>query len=135
MRRFYRGALTRASRVLLEEAERFGEDLGTTDLEAELEVARVQLAEILSDEEAPVADRLKALEVVAKIARTARAIQEINAQALRQEFLEALLTAISHAFKEANALPTPEARAKKFIEELTTLFPARLNPPALLDEP
>lgn len=114
-----------ALKEIYDEVEREGEleQLSRTDLEEELRAARIQLMDILGDEEATPRQRLTALEIVSRIVKTAKLIKELDRDAIRKEFMDAILTAVTHAFYMANRLATPSARSEAFIRELMAFFP------------
>jgi hypothetical protein len=100
------------------------EDLKITDLEDELIISRLQLMSLMQDANARPVIRMKAIETVARIAKTAKLVKEVDANALRQDFLNSVLTAISYSFQRANSLQDPAERARTFIAEMAEFFPA-----------
>lgn len=101
------------------------EELKKTDLEDELALARLTVMQLINDPfyNTKPTIRLKALETIAKIAKTIKQIAEVDAAALRKEFLDSLLNAVSFAFHAANQYTDPAERTRAFINELALFFP------------
>jgi hypothetical protein len=102
-------------------------ELSRPDLEEELKIARVQLIALLKNPNASAGIRLKAMETIQRIAKTAKIMKEIDASALRQEFLDSLLNAVSFAWHRANSISDPADRTRTFVSELAMWFPALNN--------
>jgi hypothetical protein len=101
------------------------DDLKRLDLEQELVIARLQLMEILADREGiyGAKARLTAIDTIVKVAKYAKALKEIDANALRRDFLDSIIVAISFAFQRANNMQDPADRSVAFIREMSQFFP------------
>jgi hypothetical protein len=97
------------------------------DLTEELALSRMIVMELLDTQANPiqnsVRNRIKALEVVRKIAITALRMEEARSTALNAEFVESILNVIVFSFERANALTDPADRLAKFVQEMSTFFP------------
>jgi hypothetical protein len=120
----YRSQLNQSLLDIAVELEKAGsiEELKKPTLEEELVLSRLQVMELTSGN-APPGMRLKALELVGRIARTAKQLQEIETAKFKEEFLDSLINAVTFAFHRANILDDPADRNKAFIEELAMFFP------------
>jgi hypothetical protein len=126
----YRNQLNTSLLEIAVELEKMGkiEELKKPTLEEELVLSRLQVME-LTKAGAPPGMRLKAIELVGRIARTAKQIQEIDQSKFREEFLDSLINAVTSAFHAANKLDDPADRNRAFINELALFFP-QFNAPA-----
>jgi len=124
----YTRHIAKSIQTLAAEAERAGDlaDLYTTDLSEELVTARLLLASWLNkhsdDEDFPLRDVLDCIQIISRIARTSKSVSDSDEGALKEEFLHAILEAITHAFHKANLSRTPEARASAFVNEIGRIF-------------
>lgn len=114
-----------ALKTIYDEIEAQGkiEDLSRTDVEEELKTSRLLLAQLLGDPLAEPDTRMKALNTVRNIVRTAKQIKDIDANMFRQELMESLLTAIVYSFQKATTHNDPAERAATFIREISLFFP------------
>ena len=120
----YRPQLNESLLKIAVELEKLGkiEELKRPTLVEELVLSRLQVMELTSTG-APVGMRLKAIELVGRIARTAKQIAEIDSTRYRNEFLDSLINAVTSAFHTANVLEDPAERNAAFINELSLFFP------------
>jgi len=121
----YGRVLAQGLKELTFEAESQGkiEELKDPNLGNELAAARLLLASIIDEEEMDKSEVMKGLETIAKIARTAKTIAEIDAAALRQEFIDSVMNAAIFAFHRANAALDPAERSMIFVREFASMFP------------
>jgi hypothetical protein len=121
----YGRVLAQGVKELTFEAESQGkiEELKDPNLGNELAAARLLLASIIDEEEMDKSEVMKGLETIAKIARTAKTIAEIDAAALRQEFVDSVVNAAVFAFHRANAAVDPAERSGIFVREFASMFP------------
>lgn len=121
----YGRVLAQGLKELTFEAESQGkiEELKDPNLGNELAAARLLLASIIDEEEMDKDQVMKGLETIAKIARTAKTIAEIDAAALRQEFIDSVMNAAIFAFHRANAAVDPAERSIIFVREFASMFP------------
>ncbi|KKN69260.1 hypothetical protein LCGC14_0442550 [marine sediment metagenome] len=125
----------------------FIEQLYTTDLGEELAVARIVLAELLKKKDNNnkgskdskgsnnnSLDReliLQSLKVISRIAKDAKLIREKESNVIKQEFMDGIIAAITHAFTRCNGYQSPSDRARVFMSEFAALLPG--NPAPDLD--
>jgi hypothetical protein len=125
---FYTRHLSKTLQTLAAEAERAGDlsSLYTTELSEELFTSRLLLMQWLKehseDKDFPLKDVLDCVQIISRIARTSKTISDSDEGALKEEFLRAILEAITHAFHKANLGRTPEARATAFVDEVGKIF-------------
>lgn len=108
----------------------FIEQLYTSDLGEEVAVSRIVLAELMQrdkpDDGFAHEDKelvMKALRLVAKIAKTAKEIQVAESHVIKREFMDGIIAAVTHAFTRANAYSRPSDRARIFMEEFSSMLP------------
>lgn len=124
----YTRQVAKSIQTLAAEAERSGDlsDLYSTDLSEELAVARLLLMHWLKqhseDDDFPLKDVLDCIQIISRVARTSKSISDSDEGALKDDFLRAILEAITHAFHKANLSRTPEARARTFVDEVGKIF-------------
>ena len=98
------------------------------DLEDELMISRIILADLLNDEQAVShTARIRTIETVARIAKIAKHIQDIDQEQVKSDFLNAVINAMNYSFQRANGLEDPAERAKVFVDEFASFFPATAN--------
>lgn len=125
---FYTRQVSKTIQTLAAEAERAGDlhDLYSTDLSEELATSRLLLMHWLKqhseDADFPLKDVLDCVQIISRVARTSKSIADSDEGALKEEFLRAILEAITHAFHKANLSRTPEARASAFVSEIGRIF-------------
>lgn len=116
---------------LLEHPE-YIEQLYSSNISEELAIARIVLAELMQrDNNKPDAtltpeDKdlvMKALRLVAKIAKTAKEIQVAESHVIKREFMDGIIAAVTHAFTRANAYTRPSDRARIFMQEFSSMLP------------
>lgn len=109
------------------------EQLYTTDIGEELAVSRIVLAEILKGtkiDNKTSADRrmaLQALKLIGRIAKTAEDIREKKDNIIKQEFLDGIIAAITHAFIRANDYERKADRARIFMSEFAAMLPGNVS--------
>lgn len=104
------------------------EQLYSVDLGEELAISRIVVANLLKGDngELEYADKelqLKALQLVAKIAKTATEIQEKQAHVIKEEFMNGIIAAVIHAFTRANSYSRQSDRARVFVSEFASVLP------------
>lgn len=102
------------------------DDFKKPDLEDELMISRVILADLLDGQgDAQVSNtaRIRTIETVARIAKIAKHITEIDQEQVKADFLNAVINAMNYAFHRANGLQDPAERAKVFVDEFASFFP------------
>ncbi len=121
----YARQLSVAQREIYAEAVRQGvmDDFRRPDLEEELAIARILLADMLAADNLTNSTRLRAIELVSKIAKTAKLIKELDQATLKQDFLSAVMDAINYAFQRANGYTDPAERGRVFVSEFSSFFP------------
>ena len=98
------------------------------DLEDELMIARVILADLLNDDTGVTnTARIRTIETVARIAKIAKVIKDIDQEQVKADFLNAVINAMNYSFTRANGMQDPAERAKVFIDEFASFFPAAAN--------
>ncbi len=105
------------------EAEQEFEDLKSTDVTDELALARIELAQMLRSDEYSAKQHLKAIETIAKVATLAERLKDMDNNAIKHEFMEAVINAVTFAFHRANAISDPAERAVIFMHEFQAFFP------------
>ena len=104
------------------------ERLFSTNLEDELAMARILLMEITKGAKIDNPRlAMRGLKLIAEVAKIAREIQKLEENALKREFITAVMEAISHAFTTANAHQRPSDRARVFMSEITSMLPGNVN--------
>ena len=104
----------------------FIEQLYSTDLGEELAVARIVLAELIKKDGKDSPDKalvIKALQLISKIAKTAKDIREQEDNVIKREFMDGIIAAITHAFTRSNGYERPSDRARVFMSEFAALLP------------
>lgn len=99
------------------------EGLKSTDIEPELALARVELAHMLKADDYSAKQRLNAIQTIAKVASIAKNLKELDNNAIRAEFVDAIIKAVTFAFHRANAISDPVERAQIFQQEFMAFFP------------
>lgn len=99
------------------------EGLKSTDIEPELALARIELAQMLQAEDYSAKQRLNAIQTIAKVASIAKNLKELDNNAIRAEFVDAIIKAVTFAFHRANAISDPVERAQIFQQEFMAFFP------------
>lgn len=107
------------------------EQLYTVDLGEELAIARIVAANLLktgNDQKI----QMQALQLIAKIAKTAVEIQEKQAHVIKEEFMNGIISAVIHAFTRANSYIRQSDRARIFVSEFASILPGnqKLDIPA-----
>ena len=105
------------------EAEGEFEDIKSTDITNELGLARIELANMLESDEYSAKQHLKAIETISKVATLAERLKEMDNNAIRHEFVEAVISAVTFAFHRANAISDAAERATIFMREFQAFFP------------
>jgi len=121
----YSRALAGAHQVIAEEVVAQGEleALKSTDIGDELALARVELAQMLKAENYTAKQRLNAITTIAKVANIAERLKKLDNSAIRAEFVDAIIQAVTFAFHRANAITDPVERAQIFQQEFAAFFP------------
>lgn len=116
----------------LTEHPEYIEQLYSSNIGQELAVSRIVLAELMQrDSSKPEAaltseDKdlvMKALRLVAKIAKTAKEIQVAESNVIKRDFMDGIIAAVTHAFTRANAYNRPSDRARIFMQEFSSMLP------------
>ena len=97
--------------------------LKSTDIDGELALARVELAQMLKADNYSSKQHLRAIETIAKVASLAKKLKEMDNNAIRAEFVDAIIKAVTFAFHRANAISDPAERASVFQHEFMAFFP------------
>lgn len=123
-------------RKQLTEQPRYIEQLYSPNLDEELAVSRIILAELMqrSDKSMTSQNRdliLKALRLISNIAKIAKEIHIAESSAIHKAFMDEVIIAISQAFTRANSYSRPSDRARIFMQEFTRALPgaAAVNVP------
>ncbi len=121
----YARALAGARKTIADvvEAEDELEDIKSTDITNELGLARIELAQMLESDEYSAKQHLKAIETIAKVATLAERLKEMDNNAIKHEFMDAVISAATFAFHRANAISDPAERATIFAHEFQAFFP------------
>ncbi len=99
------------------------EGLKSTDIEQELALGRIELAMMLDSDEYSAKQHFKAIETISKVAVLAKRLKEMDNTAIRHEFVEAVINAVTFAFHRANAISDPAERSTIFMREFQAFFP------------
>lgn len=97
--------------------------LQQTDIEDELALSRIEMAQMLASDDYSAKQHLRALETISKIAATAKKLKEMDNNAIRHEFVTAIISAVTFAFHRANAISDPAERQSVFQHEFMAFFP------------
>lgn len=130
---YYVRQLSDSVKLLQLEAERLDDidDLSSADITNELMLSRLLLADWLKkhsdSENLPLKDLVDVTHSISKIAKLAKEINSADKAALKESFLRAIITAVSHAFHKANLERTPESRAVVFANEISAIFAGRVD--------
>lgn len=112
----------------------FIEQLYTTDLGEELALARVVLAELVKKRNGKDKDDidreliLQSLKIISRIAKDAKVIREKESNIIKEEFMDGIIAAITHAFTRCNGYERPGDRARIFMSEFAALLPGNPAP-------
>lgn len=113
----------------LTEHPEYIEQLYSSDISEELAVSRIIAAELMQrkdNEEVTPQDKdltMKALRLIAKIAKTAKEIQVAESNVIKREFMDGIIAAVTHAFTRSNAYNRPSDRARIFMQEFSSMLP------------
>lgn len=123
----YAQQLTDSQKVIYDETARLNllDEFRKPDLEDELILARIIVADMLNEPDMSNPRRLKALEVLSKITRTAKLIKEYDVAAVKADFMVAIQDAITYAFQRANSYSDPAVRSRVFVDEFASFFPSQ----------
>lgn len=127
---FYTRQVYDSIKLLRNQAELNGEAdrLYDRNIDEELALARLLLAGWLQqhnqDTDIPLPDLLNCIKLISQVAELAQKIakQEESRGELTPEMLDAIVTAVTHAFHKANLKITPVERAALFSSEIANLF-------------
>ena len=97
--------------------------LRSTDIEDELALSRIELAQMLASNEYSAKQHLKAVETIARVASLAKKLKEMDNNAIKSEFVSAVIGAVTFAFHRANSISDPAERAIVFQREFMGFFP------------
>ncbi len=114
----------------------FVDQLYTTDLSEELAVSRLVLAEVLRLKDVKTNENpdneqremiLKVLSAVRRIAKSASDIQDKKNEVIKQDFMDGIIVAVTHAFIRSNRYERQEDRARVFASEFASMLPGNIN--------